>query len=59
MSWEKYNVVAYAFALTTPDPANVTLPSTDDDAILKKVVRYGHEVVRFPEHDSRRSIPAN
>lgn len=46
MSWEKYNVVSYAFALTTPDPANITLPTSAKDAILRKVVKYGHEVVR-------------
>jgi hypothetical protein len=45
LSWEKYNRVTYAFAETNPDPAIVTV-SPEDDPILRRVVRLGHESVR-------------
>ena len=44
MSWEKYNVVAYAFALTTENPGDIDV-SDDDKTILKDVVKRAHAVV--------------
>ena len=38
MSWEKYNVVAYAFALTTENPGDIDV-SDDNKTILKDVVK--------------------
>lgn len=46
MSWEKYNVVAYAFALTTENPGDIVV-SSEDQPILRKVVKLAHDVVRF------------
>lgn len=43
VSWEKYTNVAYAFAETQPDPANLTVYPADDP-ILRRVVQLGHEV---------------
>jgi GH18 family chitinase len=45
LSWEKYTTVTYAFALTNPDPADLTM-SSQDDSILRRVVQLGHATVR-------------
>jgi len=45
LSWEKYTTVTYAFALTNPDPADLTM-SSQDDSILRRVVQLGHAAVR-------------
>ncbi|KIY67910.1 glycoside hydrolase [Cylindrobasidium torrendii FP15055 ss-10] len=43
VSWSKYSLVTYAFALPSPDAGKIELPSDDEDAIVREFVQEAHK----------------
>jgi len=41
LTWDKYTTITYAFAETTPNPADLKIAAADDP-IVKKVIALGH-----------------